>query len=73
MGHSMVGTSIYDFPPISRHVSRGKGLPSIPTQVCLVNRELQNPTGTKVTLTKGNRHKVPGSKPENSWQEDRMQ
>lgn len=55
MGHRRVGTSVYDFLPLSRHVGRGK------------REEIQNPTGTKATLAKETRHKVSGSRPENSW------
>lgn len=72
----MVGMNMYIFSPgISMNaVGKVYDFPSVLAQVCLLNREyVQNPTGTKTTLAKGNRHKVPGSRPENSWQKDRVQ
>ena len=51
----------------------GKGFLLYWPRSALSTEEVQNPTGTKATLAKGNRDKVPGSRPENSWHEDRMQ
>lgn len=73
MGHRMVGMSVCDFSPVIGVSAVGKGNfctgPGLPSQ----QRMVQNLSGTKTALAKGNRHRVLGSRPENSWQEDREQ
>lgn len=73
MGYRMVGMSVCAFSPVIGVSAVGKGNFCTGPGLAAQQRMVQNLSGTKAALAKGNRHTVLGSRPENSWQEDREQ